>query len=284
LRRLPALAQESEFRALVGENGAAGEPMLSSSMTPVVQPGPALTNGSASGASRMQRGGADATMLEVMEPSTRAAGSSGDGAHLLQLFVETYAPDIRRTGPKEVEQFLHQLAATLESFAQAFVELSRGHEEFRTQMAVPTAADSALKRGANTGRDILRRLLDTGPEGSARVRDLTRGFADVMVHQVALLSGMREGVRALLAQLEPSAIAGDKPPANRFAAVLSRLNAFRGITAWKAYVRRYHELTEEDRAVEGVLFGPEFAYAYTRVIGGPMADKGPRARGPAAQP
>jgi type VI secretion system protein len=263
LRRLPALGQEAEFRTLLGDNGAQG--------------------GNGRAVAAPTEANADATMLEILQPGAApspSAGADGHGGSLLKLFAETYAPDAQRTGARDLEQFLHQLASTLESFAQAFVELSRGHEEFRTQMAVPTAGDSSLRRGANTARDILRRLLETGPEGAARVRDLTRGFADVMVHQVALLSGMREGVRALLVQLDPAAFTG-KPPGNRFAVTLGRLNAFRGLMAWKAYVRRYHELTEEDRAIEGVLFGPEFAYAYTRVIGGPVADRAPQTAVPA---
>ncbi len=266
LRRLPALAQEAEFRTLMGDTAASPAPEASPASV-----GPASNGSAVAAPAARRREGVDATMLEVSQ-----AGGDGDGSRLLRLFAETYAPDRKRVGAKELEQFLNQLAATLESFAQAFVELSRGHEEFRTQMAVPTTSDSNLRRGANSARDILRRLLETGPEGTARVRDLTRGFADVMVHQVALLSGMREGVRALLAQLDPTTFTG-KPASGRLGVVLARLNAFRGITAWNAYVRRYHALTEEDRAIEGVLFGPEFAYAYTRVIGGPVAERSPQA-------
>jgi type VI secretion system protein len=297
--RLPALGQEQDFRALLsGEssptpgttNGGVPFADPASELT-VPTPGAAIHDTHA-GSRRIPAPNAvslgpvspsgvtsdpeieGATMLEILAPRAgtppvRVAPDAGRATSLLTLFAETYVPGSKRVA-QEPEQFLRQLSAVLEAFAQAFIELRRGQEEFNKQMAISAAGPSSLRLGSGTARDILRQLLDTGPEASQRIRDLTGGFADVMVHQVALLSGIREGVRALLSGLSPATFAGEGG-GNRFTASLT--GPLRPLMAWKRYVSRYQELTEEERATEGVLFGPEFAFAYARIVGGPIAGK-----------
>jgi predicted component of type VI protein secretion system len=301
--RLPALANEQDFRSLLSgdvnvapTNGQVpfADPAAEASSAPgsgighdtlpgtrgMPQPG-AIGLGapliSVSSSSAQPHGLEGATVLDIQVAAAAArvalpaTAADTRATSLLNLFAETYVPGSKRIA-RDPEQFLRQLSAVLEAFAQAFIELRRGQEEFNKQMAISAAASSSLKLGSGTARDVLRQLLDTGPEAPQRVRDLTSGFADVMVHQVALLSGIREGVRALLGRLHPEVFSGGGG-GNRLTSTL--VSPVRSLLAWKNYVSRFQELTEEERATEGVLFGPEFAFAYARIVGGPLAGKRP---------
>ena len=80
-----------------------------------------------------------------------------------------------------------------------------------------------------------------------------------MFHQVALLSGTREGVKALLEELDPALLA--RPPAQP-------------ASAWAAAaglpLARGAEDGDEEQALR-ILFGPEFARAYALVMGGQLS-------------
>ena len=301
--KLPTLGQEREFRALLSGESAP----LANVQVPFADPSPGSAAVGAGVGSQDTHPGtrpipgafavpaspsrppistpapeADgATMLDIQAPPSagpsfgvggRGAPSPGCGpSHLapqplrrdLRAGLEAHCPGAGAVpppalgSPRGLRSGLHP-------------RLRRGQEEFNKQMAISPGGTSSLRLGSGTARDILRQLLETGPDAPARIRDLTGGFADVMVHQVALLSGIREGVGALLGRLNPSGFTGEGSR-NRLTSTLT--GPLRPLLAWKRYVTRYQELTEEERATEGVLFGPEFAFAYARIVGGPLAGK-----------
>lgn len=287
--RLPAIEHEAQFAQLLGDRGSPPAAPPLGSVAHAGDASPATQQKREAGPlpapNPAPRSGRDAvTMLDF--PAQPAEAGNGAPAHvrqanpaagLLSLFADTYAPGPAR-GPGELEQFLRQLSAVIEAFAQAFVELRRGQQEFNRQMAFPLPLDPA-RRAMGSARDLLKHLLEPSPDSATRVRDLTRGFADVMVHQVALLSGMREGVRALLGELNPERFA-TQPSGKR----LTTLFPFRSLAGWRRYGERYRALTEEERATESVLFGSEFAFAYTRIVGGPTTHPATGAAGRPADP
>jgi type VI secretion system protein len=88
-----------------------------------------------------------------------------------------------------------------------------------------------------------------------------------MIHQVALLNGIRQGISALLNHLSPDEL--------QRSAALSRkgpggglLKAFRATNPWRLYLARHQELLQDERAVQSVVFGSEFAFAYAQIMGG----------------
>ena len=82
-------------------------------------------------------------------------------------------------------------------------------------------------------------------------------YADLMIHQVALINGMLEGARGLLARLDPGEIERS----------VTAAWPTRGAALWKQYMQRHRELMESDRLLTEALFGPEFARAYAEVGG-----------------
>jgi predicted component of type VI protein secretion system len=184
---------------------------------------------------------------------------------LLNRFVRSYLSENRGLQTEaEMQRFLEHLAEVLETFGRAFIELRQGHDQFGQQMAVPMTNDQNPLTRMRSTREILRYLLDfKASDGANRVQELMGGFVDVMIHQIALLNGMREGVKGLLQRLAPETLGkgiGGVWPFN-----LSK--------RWEKYTEQHRAFLEEERELTAVLFGPEFAKAYLAIVGD-AANKG----------
>ncbi|WP_224240855.1 type VI secretion system-associated FHA domain protein [Hyalangium gracile] len=228
-RRMPEMAQEPMFQEIAKN---VGRP---------VQPEP-LTGGAQSSTS-----GGSGNRLDVA------------ARELLNRFVRSYLPENRGLQSEEdIEGFLEHLAEVLETFGRAFIELRQGHDQFGQQMAVPVTNDqNPLTRMRGT-REILRYLLDFKvADGSGRVQELMGGFVDVMIHQIALLNGMREGVKGLLQRLSPENLSKG----------MGGIWPFNLSKRWEKYSEQHRAFLEEERELTAVLFGPEFAKAYLAIVG-----------------
>ncbi|HYH94870.1 type VI secretion system-associated FHA domain protein [Hyalangium sp.] len=204
--------------------------------------------------------------VEPITGGPAAAAASGPGnrldvvsRELLNRFVRSYLSDNRGLQTEaDMQRFLEHLAELLETFARAFIELRQGHDQFGQQMAVPVTNDQNPLMRMRSTRELLRYLLDFKvADGANRVQELMGGFVDVMIHQIALLNGMREGVKGLLQRLDPEALGrgiGGFWPFN-----LSK--------KWEKYTEQHRAFLEEERELTAVLFGPEFAKAYLAIVG-----------------
>jgi type VI secretion system protein len=202
------------------------------------------------------------------EPVTGGPGPAASGPgnrldvvsrELLNRFVRSYLADNRGLQTEaDMQRFLEHMAELLETFARAFIELRQGHDQFGQQMAVPVTNDQNPLVRMRSTRELLRYLLDFKvPESANRVQELMGGFVDVMIHQIALLNGMREGVKGLLQRLDPELLGkgiGGVWPFN-----LSK--------KWEKYTEQHRAFLEEERELTAVLFGPEFAKAYLAIVG-----------------
>ncbi|QSQ15054.1 FHA domain-containing protein [Myxococcus landrumensis] len=187
---------------------------------------------------------------------------------LLGQFVRSYLPGSKGLeSGADIDRFLERLAGVLETFGRAFVELRQGHDQFGQEMAVAMVRDvTPLSKSKNT-REVLRYLLDwKAADGAERVQELKSGFGDVMIHQIALLNGMREGVRALLQRLSQGGEEGE-------GSFLSKLWPFGASTRLKWLEEEIRRLSEEERELTKALFGQEFAKAYHAIVGD-AANKG----------
>ncbi|HLK99770.1 MAG TPA: type VI secretion system-associated FHA domain protein [Myxococcaceae bacterium] len=197
-------------------------------------------------------------------PAAPASGGSGNrmevvSRELLNQFVRSYLPDSKGLqSEKDIRGFLEHLAEVLETFGRAFVELRQGHDQFGQQMAVPVTNDENPLTRMKSARELLRYVLDfKADEDSTRVQDLMGGFVDVMIHQIALLNGMREGVKGMLHRLSPTAMSEG----------IGGVWPFNLAKKWTRYSEQHHAFLEEERELTAVLFGPEFAKAYLAIVG-----------------
>ncbi len=184
-------------------------------------------------------------------------GAAGEVDQLVRTFAESYLPaSVRVERPAEVQAFLQRLAETLETACRSYVELRKGYEEFGKEMGVRTVHGEGAIQRSRDARQLAAYLLDPGQAG--RAAELQRAFADLMVHQVALLNGVVEGARALLREIGPESIEAASP---------GSMWPMKAQALWKAYEARFHELFDEDGAISDALFGPDFARAYSGMVG-----------------
>lgn len=238
LRRLPEMAQEPAFQEISKNVGRPVQPE-------------ALTGGAAPGAPAGNR-------LDIVSRD------------LLNQFVRSYLPENRGLQTEaDIRRFLEHLAEVLETFGRAFIELRQGHDQFGQQMAVPVTNEETPLHRMRSTRELLRYVLDFKVTDSAgRVQEMMGGFVDVMIHQIALLNGMREGVRGLLNRLSPEEL--DAQTGGGF---LAKVWPFNLTMRWEKFLERHRAFLEEERELTAVLFGPEFAKAYLAIVGD-AANKG----------
>ena len=200
------------------------------------------------------------TDLRAAAAPDRAAGAS-EVERLVSTFAESYLPaSVRIGGFEDARAFLGKVAEALEAFARAFVEIRKGYEEFGKQMGIRAFHGEGPVQRARDARQLMAALLDPGQQG--RAAELQAAFADYMVHQVALLNGVREGAKAMLARVGPEEIEAQAP---------KLVWPLKAQTLWKVFEERFHELLDEDGALSEALFGREFAQAYTAIVGGRSA-------------
>jgi type VI secretion system FHA domain protein len=189
-------------------------------------------------------------------PPSAAAPSTGPGS--VAALAEQLLPQLPPpASTAEAERFLACVRDVLETCAKGLVELQNGQEQFGREMGVKAIKEFTPLHVAASARDVLDYLLDFRHGGPHRMQELVGVFADIMIHQVALLNGIAEGGRALLAQIDPDEIERR----------VGRGWGKKTQQKWEAFVTRHKELTSEDRMVAEILFGPEFARAYAEVGG-----------------
>jgi predicted component of type VI protein secretion system len=189
---------------------------------------------------------------------------SGDALRLVRAFAEAYlsAAEAPAT-PAALEQFLGALAEALETAARGYLELRGGYEQFGREMGIRIPKGEGALARISEARQLVGWLLAPG-EDESRSRQLAGAFADLMIHQVALLNGVQAGARAMLDELSPEALA---QAAERDGRAAIPLKPLKEAGFWRTFVEHWHALADEESAVTGVLFGRAFARAYSAVAG-----------------
>lgn len=204
-----------------------------------------------------------------------AGGGAGSQliARLAQALLPAQAPP---QTPEEMEGFLVRILTSLDAFATAFVGLRQGHEQFEAEMVGGSrkSAQPSPVEEATDPRAVLAYLLDWhAQDAQVRAHNLTSQYAEIMTHQVALLSGLMEGVRRLLSErLSPERIAR---VADEKSEGFWKVWPFKTGLFWRQYLKEHDDLSE-DRELTTAVFGKVFAKAYARALGENFADAGPR--------
>lgn len=171
---------------------------------------------------------------------------------------------------------MERVGALLETFAESFISLRRGYEQFGEDMALRVVHEQTPLTSARDHRGVLQVLLDWNADGSRSSEELKRAFADLAMHQVALLHGTVEGVRYLLQDIGPPAL--EQGQSNTLAKINLKsisLPFFKRSRLWTFYKIIHRVLSEEDRFTR-VVFGRPFARAYFDMTGGNVQDEAPQ--------
>jgi len=128
------------------------------------------------------------------------------------------------------------------------------------QRSVMRSPSYLAAEGARDPAALAAALLDWRDRSMDAPNAIEEIFADLMIHQVALLDSVMQGVRSLLEQLSPDNIERqvDLDAHPRFA--LDRSKA-RYTALWETYSALYDQLAEEKQAFAHI-FGTQFTEAY----------------------
>lgn len=184
----------------------------------------------------------------------------------LQELAASLFPHQRLTTTGDVARLITRLHDAMEVFCRCFIPLREGHTQFvsnldlqreATQRRQHRSSGYARVEYARTAEEVAAALLDFKDPSQDSAAAIEGIFADLMVHQVALLDGVLQGVRALLDELSPDGI---EEAVDDNATALSRtLGRHRAL--WQEFRARFEELSGEKQAFQRI-FGPEFATVY----------------------
>jgi type VI secretion system protein len=172
--------------------------------------------------------------------------------------------------PRNLTLAMERAGAVLEIFSQAFIELRKTQAQFSQEMGLQLVKEDSLLHHTEDPRAILAYLLDPSKDGSTRIEELSRVFAEFALHHVALIKATVEGGRSLMKRISPESI--DSDPALQGEdtdddRLLTRVFPYQARRLWKRYTALYQMLSEEDRFTKE-LFGRAFARAYYTFSGG----------------
>jgi predicted component of type VI protein secretion system len=239
VRTLYGLLRQPDAEAPVGEPGYPTGPVPSASASASAAPAGrrAAEERAPSETQRIARGLAGRLLPPGREPATEA----------------------------EARRLIDAVAVILDAFAHSFVGLRRGVEQTGAELGIRTVPNRSPLYLAKDHVQLLAHLLDPAREPQQAAEELVGVFADFGIHQVALLNGITESVKALLSRIagrEPGATRGARGKRWRFGG-----DARKG----EATIR---ELLEDDRHLHAAIFGEEFGLAYAAgTLGGHQKEK-----------
>jgi type VI secretion system protein ImpI len=207
-----------------------------------------------------------------------AVGSAAKQDEMLALqavkeLAQQYAPGSSIEGADSIVQFLTRLQDTLDVFLKCFIPLRDGYKQFESKMEIKRntvkqdqmyASPKKTVETAKDPKELGRVLLDPREGNTDGPRSIEGIFADLMIHQVAMLDGVMRGVKSLLKELSPreiEALAEKKKVGGSFFG--KNYEAL-----WKVYAERHSDLADEDKEAFGLIFGPQFHQAYEQMSGG----------------
>jgi hypothetical protein len=176
----------------------------------------------------------------------------------LQDLAVWYTGESRRLErPEHVAEFHYRLRTALDDLMLGYAQLLSGLNRFESQMSLRR---TAMNPGAPlTAADLASRLLDWQTDNQAIRDQLRASFAELTMHQVALLRGVMRGVGSLLAELSPDVIEGAAEAESSRQGVR---RMFARPDPWATYKRRYSDLSDEENERFRLLFGADFVSEY----------------------
>jgi type VI secretion system protein ImpI len=165
----------------------------------------------------------------------------------------------------DVARLITKLHDTVDVFCRCFIPLRQGYAQFVSSLDLQrAAAQRSMNRsraalaleGASDAETVAMALLDPRDHTFDAPAAIEGIFADLMLHQVALLDGVMQGVRALLDELSPENI--DNALAQRGT---GGIFGGKHRARWAEFSERFERLSDERQAFS-VIFGQDFAQVY----------------------
>jgi type VI secretion system protein ImpI len=187
----------------------------------------------------------------------------------------SYLPNQPLEGPVDVVSFVTKLQSALDVFFKSFIPLRDGYKQFETKMEIrrPTVRASQIGQfSVETAADpktLAAGILDWRDPRTDGPRQIESTFADLMIHQVAMLDGVMRGVKSLLGTLSPQAIESIAEKKNR-----GGWGPFKYESLWKTFIERHSDLADEEKETFELIFGKQFAQVYAQMSKEPTVGAG----------
>lgn len=162
----------------------------------------------------------------------------------------------------DVARLITRLHDAVDVLCRSLIPLRRSYLKFVSSMALQKSAHfaqaSVVLDMAREPAAVAAALLDFREGAADASKGLEGALNDLTTHQVAMLDGVMQGVRALLEELSPAAIMAEVDGKRRSLRLGGREK-----DAWEEYCERFDRLSDESEAFSRI-FGAEFADAYRR--------------------
>jgi type VI secretion system protein ImpI len=180
----------------------------------------------------------------------------------LRELVGSLLPGQQLTTQGDVARLITRLHDAVDVLCRGLIPLRQSYLKFVSSMQLARSAHfaqaSALLDMARDPAAVSAALLDFRESAPEASKALESALNDLATHQVAMLDGVMQGVRALLEELSPEAVTA-AAEAKRSSLRLGG----RQKEAWDEYCERYERVSSESEAFSRI-FGEEFAEAYRR--------------------
>ena len=174
-----------------------------------------------------------------------------------------------------ITQFARRIDEVLQITFGNLVESLRGRHQFARELEVEATrilnwAPNQIKQSENEQQvgAYLLDALSNPKESDAVMADLEQVFRDLALHQIGLIKGFQESLRAVLKEFDPAAIEADlggTPVQIGPLRLPAKFRVFKKWRAWKEFTRKHRRFSEEEVRVFEQVLAPHFAKGYLDV-------------------
>jgi type VI secretion system FHA domain protein len=218
------------------------------------------------GGTAVRRAEAPAAAPAPVAAAPAAAPSADLGGPLMEL-AGHFLGDVKFENADQVRKFCQLVQQTVDVTLEWVSSCLKGRREFENQfnadLTLVFAKGGNPIKSAGSPKDIGRWLLDYR---SKRDLDQTKlqldnAFKDLTMHQLGLLAGVQECLKALLGKLEPKVIEQEAlAQARGFSGMMAKLNVAK--KAWETYTEKHKEMFEENSKLFNELIYPNIRKGY----------------------
>jgi predicted component of type VI protein secretion system len=220
----------------------------------------------------------------VARAKPEAAAPGDVGGKSLQELATHFLGDVKFENPDQVQKFCKLVEQSVDVTLEWVSNCLKGRREFENQfnadLTLVFAKGGNPIKSAGSPKDIGRWLLDFRSKRDLEQTklQLDNAFKDLTMHQLGLLAGVQECLKALLGKLEPKVIEQEAlAQARGFSGMMAKLNVAK--KAWETYTEKHKEMFEENSKLFNELIYPNIRKGYLSS----HAEDGPGAAQPAEQ-
>jgi type VI secretion system FHA domain protein len=204
---------------------------------------------------------------EELSPAQKAARRSGKGSPELLELAAAFARGAglgADVAPPVTPDSMEHLGALLRATAEGTLALLQSRAVAKRHMRaegthIAPRQNNPLKFSPDATEALTRMLQRDGSPGFLDpVAALHDAHRDLLVHQVAMVAGMRAAVFELFSRLSPAAAENAEGPAHG----ISRLPLVRAAALWQRHRLQHAQLLEHLDDDFETIFGREFLRAY----------------------